>query len=83
MNAEISIEIAMVTANCWKSVPVMPGSNTEGKNTAANIRMQIRYSWQPTLTARERLFPGISLRLSEFLWKRLSESASMRSPKRL
>ena len=34
----------MVTANCWKSVPVMPGSSREGRNTAASTKMSIRDS---------------------------------------
>ena len=34
LNAERITEIAMVTANCWYSRPVMPGMNAVGTNTA-------------------------------------------------
>ena len=37
LKAEISTEIAMVTANCWYSRPVMPGMNTVGMKTAARM----------------------------------------------
>ena len=36
LKAEMSMDTAMVTANCWNRVPVMPGSSTDGRNTAAS-----------------------------------------------
>jgi hypothetical protein len=38
LNAETMTEIAMVMANCWYSLPVMPGMKTVGTNTAASTR---------------------------------------------
>src|SRR5262245_48463643 len=37
LNAEMITEIAMVTANCWYSRPVMPGMKAVGMNTADRI----------------------------------------------
>ena len=37
LNAEISTDIAIVTANCWYIRPVIPGMNAVGMNTAARM----------------------------------------------
>ena len=37
MNAESITEIAMVIANCWYSLPTIPGMNPTGTNTAARM----------------------------------------------
>ena len=36
LKAEITIETAMVSANCWYSRPVVPGKNPTGTKTAAS-----------------------------------------------
>ncbi len=38
LNAEITVETAMVNANCRKNWPVMPLMNAHGTNTAASTR---------------------------------------------
>ena len=38
LNAEITTDTAMVTANCWYMRPVMPGTKAVGTNTATRIR---------------------------------------------
>ena len=38
LNAEISTEMAMVTANCWLSRPWMPPMKATGRNTEERIR---------------------------------------------
>ena len=38
LKAEISIDMAIVTANCLNSVPVIPSSKREGRNTAASTK---------------------------------------------
>ena len=37
LNAEMSTDTAMVTANCWYICPVIPGMNAVGTNTAARM----------------------------------------------
>src|ERR1700761_3228506 len=37
IKADIITEMAMVMANCWYSLPTMPGINPTGTNTAARI----------------------------------------------
>jgi len=37
IKAEIITEMAIVMANCWYSLPTMPGINPTGTNTAARI----------------------------------------------
>src|SRR5438552_939157 len=38
LNAEMTVETAIVSANCLKNWPVMPVMNAHGMNTAANTR---------------------------------------------
>ena len=38
LKAEMSIDTAMVMANCLNRVPVIPSSRSEGRNTAASTR---------------------------------------------
>ena len=37
LNADRITDIAIVTANCWYNLPVMPGMKAVGTNTAARI----------------------------------------------
>ena len=37
LKADINMEIAIVTANCWNKVPVIPGKSTEGKIGRAHV----------------------------------------------
>ncbi len=36
--AEITTDTAIVMANCWYSLPTMPGTNPTGTNTATRIK---------------------------------------------
>ena len=76
LNAEMSMEMAMVTANCWNSVPVMPGSSREGRNTAASTRAMAMTGPDTSSMAAKAAWRGVRPRS---MWDSTASTTTMAS----
>ncbi len=54
------MEMAMVTANCLNSVPVMPSSSREGRNTAASTKAMAITGPDTSCMAAKEAMRGLS-----------------------
>ena len=77
VKSEMPIEAAIVSANCWKSRPVVPGRNATGMKT--DIRTNDVAMTAPPISRIARAVASNGLLLSSTMWRTMFSSTTIAS----